>query len=161
MQDSLNSDLTLTLLAIFGKNYLSATQHICQQRVTHVNKNYFTRWQCWWVAGSQKYWLYVSCIFDKCFTSAVPEDVEQTEVIFKMWKVLWILFQFALTAVNDLGNCVSQTRHSLHPIDWELNTQEQAVRWVAVYLRWWLQSINFDGCHFAEKTMGVGMSTAT
>lgn len=67
----------------------------------------------------------------------------------------WILFQFSLGAINDMGNCVPHACHSLHPIDWELNTQERAVERVTVYLWWWLQPINFDGCHFIEKTMGV------
>lgn len=74
----------------------------------------------------------------------------------KRENVFWILFQFSLRVVNDMGNCVPHACHSLHPIDWELNTQKRAVGRVTVYLWWWLQPINFDGCHFIEKTMGVG-----
>lgn len=87
----------------------------------------------------------------------VSEGTDGISNILKDGKVFfWILFQFSLRVVNDMGNCVPHACHSLHPIDWELSTQERAVGRVTVYLRWWLQLINFDGCHFIEKTMGVG-----
>lgn len=34
--------------------------------------------------------------------------------------------------------------------------KSETVGWVAAQLWWWVQPINFDGCNFAEKAMGVG-----
>lgn len=66
-----------------------------------------------------------------CFSSEVPNGVEQTDGIFKLWQMAkfwnllpvppwtWELMIWEMFA--------PQACHSLHPIDWELNIQDGAV----------------------------------
>lgn len=142
----------------------STTQRVCQDPLTDFHKNYFSRWWCWWLAETLSVILTVchACLINVSPQQSLKMLSKQKWFFFffftlKNGKVFWILFQFSLRLLNDMGNCVPHACHSLHPIDWELSTQERAVGHVAVYLWWWLQPINFDGCCFKEKTMGVGM----
>lgn len=89
-----------------------------------------------------------------------PKVLSKQTRFLNFLKFFWIRCHLSLRVVNDMGNCVPHSCHSLHPIDWELNTQERAVGRVTEYLWWWLQPINFDGCHLIEKTMRVE-TTAT
>lgn len=79
---------------------------------------------------------------------------------------------FSFKSKNFSG--FSFNSHSLSLMTWEIALGElvalsipltggwilksETVGWVAAQLWWWVQPINFDGCNFAEKAMGVGMT---
>lgn len=129
IQRTVNSDQTPAWMPIFGKIiYLQPSISVSSAwhtliRITSPGDNAdgrlddcVSRIDC--VSSWQMFYL---CSPWRCW-------VNRGEV----WKLLWILFQFALAVVNDMGNCVRRACGSLHPIDWGLNTQEWAVGWVAV-----------------------------
>lgn len=156
IQHTLNSELKLAGLAVLGKIiYLPHSISVGSKwhtliRIISQDDN-VDGWLTHCISS-------IDCMSHALLINVLP--MQSLKMLSKNGKVFWIVFQFSLRVVNDMGNCAPHACHSLHPIDWELNTQERAVGRVAVYLWWWLQPINFDGCHFIEKTMGVGM-TAT